>query len=141
MSILFHLLFAYIIGKLFSLNIPYILFGAITPDFDYIVWQIVNFGKNRTDSYHHRFYFHNLFFIITAAFLPLIIFIGVVLHIFLDFFDSYGVPIFYPFNKRHFLIKKISDSVGKPLYVVLIYGNPYLFIILSILSFYLLFFF
>lgn len=134
MSILFHFLFAYILGKFLHLDMILILIGSVLPDLDYILWKILDSRKSEKLSYTHRVYFHNIFFILFSSFLPYSVFIGVVAHIFMDLFEGGGAPVLSPIIKRDFLIKKVYDGTRNPFYADIVGGNSYLFIFLLILS-------
>ena len=91
-----------------------IILASIFPDID-LVWRIKGLDKY---FIHHRRESHCFFGLLVQSFvllglarllsqiniwlLWLLIWIGLLGHIMLDFFTSYGVPVFYPFTKRFF---------------------------------------
>ncbi len=98
----------------FNISIWIALLLSQVPDFDFII------GAFAKDYDGHRKYFHNVFvlsMLITiigyfVGFWPAFFFIG--LHIFLDLLDSDGVPLFYPFSKKKYLIYEVGHQRKLP---------------------------
>ncbi len=98
----------------FDISIWMALLLSQLPDLDFII------GIFTKDFRLHRRYFHNVFvfaLMVFAAgyfvgFLAALFFIG--LHILLDLIDSEGVPLFYPFTKKNYLIYEVGHERKLP---------------------------
>ncbi len=125
-STLMHLVWSTTFSKMLHIkNAVRFLFFGILLDFDFI---LDFFWKRPTD---HRDYFHNIFFVLlllsalwvwnrrkrddellkSAA--P-----ALSLHIFLDFFDGAGVPLFFPLFPERILLYSIGHTYVFPLKLV-----------------------
>lgn len=86
--------------------------GALLPDID--TKSKISFMLGFSLPIKHRTITHSLLFAVLIGFigcflsygLGIGLFIGVLTHLFLDFFTGYGVPLFYPIRKRKYRIRR-----------------------------------
>ena len=132
-STLLHFVWGIIFARTLNLNMLFFLFFTQILDVDFFI------GYFKNDTKNHRKYFHNIFFItlLTLAgslFFPFeIVIIALLVHILLDLIDEVGVPLFYPFSDKIFLIHKFAFNLPFPQKLIFD-GNMYL----SFFSFFIL---
>lgn len=122
-STVMHLVWSLALSRLMGIkNVLRFLFLGIFLDFDFLFYS----AGLSTD---HRIYFHNIFFI--SVTLMLIFFTAskaqkyhelfksasaaFSLHMLLDFFDGFGVPLFYPLSSERILIYPVGQPYEFPL--------------------------
>lgn len=130
-----HFIYGALGWKIFDFNISIwmALLLSQAPDFDFVI------GIFTKDFRLHRRYFHNVFALsiligITGYFVgfwPALFFIG--LHILLDLIDSEGVPLFWPFSKKNYLIYEVGHVRKLP--VKIFWDGTWWFIIVAAVIF------
>lgn len=101
---------ALIIAWLFNLDPLLVLIGSVLPDID----MILILFKTPWEKAHRKIT-HSLLFLLPFIILSLInpffipILIGLITHFITDL-DHWGIPLFYPFNKKDYSIIKIKHN-------------------------------
>ncbi|MBN1923996.1 MAG: metal-dependent hydrolase [Nanoarchaeota archaeon] len=115
MNLLTHVIFGLALSECLSLNIFYVILGAVIPDFDYF------FGVG------HRTVMHSLLFIIIISFLiyyknkrkGISLFIGFSSHLILDTLTTQGVMLLWPL-KTFFSYNLFNSTANAPNFTVII---------------------
>ncbi len=122
-STLMHLVWSTTLSRVLKVrNVIQFLFFGIMLDFDFIL----DFLWERPID--HRDYFHNIFFIVFLLSTLWIwnqkkkdnelmksVSLALSLHILLDFFDGFGVPLFFPLSSERILLYPVGQAYEFPL--------------------------